>query len=113
VREASELEGFPGHPSLFDQPGPSHHDDPETSKAAGRLVVGSTRLAILRAFIGADLTDDEAGERAHVTNYSQRRRCSELRSWGLIEPTGLTRPTNGGSRGMVSRITEAGRQALR
>jgi hypothetical protein len=97
----------------FDGPGLSHRDDPETSREAAATVTSRTRRAMLSAFIdGAELTDDEAGLRAGIGNYSQRRRCSELRSLGLIEPTGAVRATEGGGRGLVCRITPAGRRAI-
>jgi hypothetical protein len=70
---------------------------------------GTQRYKLLLMFQGRPgLTPDEAGERAGVEGYNQRRRCSELVSDGLLEPTGATRD---GQR--VLCITPAGTRALR
>ena len=98
-------------------PGLSHRDDPITSHEAGHKpdnVVrwGSQRYLLLEQFRTADLTDEEAGRRAGIGDYNERRRCSDLRRMGLIAPTAATRPTRTGSEAMVCTITDAGSRAL-
>lgn len=88
---------------------------PETSKKAARELtvrVGTLRHRALRCYDGRDLTDEECGI---VAEYPRMwPRCSELRTMGLIEPTGELRVCE--RTGMacdVNRITDAGRSALR
>ena len=106
--------------TLFDLPpaGAVHHKDPETSRMAAqdpqsRIRWESQRHRLLRSFARyGDLTDEEAGRLAHVEGYNDKRRCSDLRRWGLIEPTTLTRPTATGRQSMVCTLTVAGRSVL-
>lgn len=66
--------------------------DPETSHAAARAVsyrTGTQKARLLAAYLDAPegLTDDEAGMRAGLPQ--AWKRCSDLRSDGVIEPTGV------------------------
>jgi hypothetical protein len=73
----------------------------------------SQRHHLLRAFRDEDLTYEEAGEIANVTDYNQHRRCSELRAMGLIEATDQTRKNaSSGRDAMVCKITSLGRKVL-
>jgi hypothetical protein len=95
-------------------------NDPETSReAAAQISRRATHLrAMLAAFAANDHTDVEAARVAGLERVEATRRASELRNTHLIEPIRdqdgvlVTRllPTN--RRGMVCRITEAGRAAL-
>ncbi len=83
---------------------------PETSKAAAEAMtvgVGSLRHKALRCFLEASLTDEEVGERiGHPRIWP---RCSELRTMGLIQPTGETRVCRRTAQPCeVCAITEAG-----
>jgi len=99
--------------------GSFHASDPETSRKAATkpsnvIRFGTQRYQLLHRFILANdtgLTDEEAGKRAGVGGYNERRRCSDLRRMGLIEPTGTTRRTDTGHEAMVCRATDAGRRA--
>jgi hypothetical protein len=94
--------------------------DPDTSReAASQISRRATHLrAVLAAFASGDRTDVEAARIAGLERVEATRRASELRNTNLIEPVHdqngalVTRllPTN--RRGMVCRITEAGRAAL-
>jgi hypothetical protein len=102
------------------QRGGSHSDDPVTSHHAAenrnnQVRWGSQRHALLEVFAETEdegLTDEEAGHLAEVGGYNEKRRCSELRSAGLIEPTGRTAVSSLGATVRICRITTAGRQAL-
>lgn len=92
---------------------PTHRDDPITSKqAAASLPIkkGKERYRLLVAFsLYGAMTDQEAGEKAQVLGeYDDRRHCSLLRKYKLIERTGETRPTKRGNPAMVCRITDKG-----
>jgi hypothetical protein len=102
--------------------------DPATSKAQShdqddvrRFGAKSSQARLLRQFANIDLTDKEATDRVmagtaasrsgHAVPISVwdgcRRRCSDLRRGGLIEPTGVERDNR-----EVCRITPSGRAAL-
>ena len=113
-------------PSLFDPPpppqvnvpSPSRANDPETSKAAAiksPVRRGSERYRLLEVFVDGSrgLTDDEASRFAGVDYYEGRRRCVDLRRYGLIEPTGEKRQSTFGNLAMVCRVTPDGIAALR
>lgn len=99
--------------------------DPETSKAhAGKsdltgVGVDSDAHRSLVTFSSGPLTDYEAASASVPTpptrtkHETLRRRCSDLRSMGLIEPTGEVRVSDerGGER-EVCRLTPLGRSAL-
>jgi hypothetical protein len=77
---------------------------------------GSQRHTLLLVFLGRPngLTPDRAGNLANVSNYNQRRRCSELERDGFLEPTGgLEAPFGTGDYQRVLRITPKGHAALR
>jgi hypothetical protein len=108
--------------SLFDAPvvevqSQARHDDPETSKIVAKqspLRRGSERYHLLGAYeVYGALTDDEAAARAQCcSEYEARRRCSDLRRFGLIERTGETRESSLGNQSMVCRITVEGKISL-
>lgn len=95
--------------------------DPATSAEGAKAVsirAGSQKAKLLRAFADADadgvtLTDEDAAARAELPVRSCFwKRCGELREAGLIEFTGDTRMASAGVNRNLSRITEAGREAL-
>lgn len=101
----------------------AHRSDVETSKiAAGFAAVkGTSRAKLLVAHKGfptSGLTDDEAAAYAGIELHEARRRCSDLRALGLIgwlerrDGVFETRPTASGRNATVSRITQAGLDAL-
>lgn len=90
--------------------------DPSTSrKAAEQVAVRAgtqmARLLAQYAMASIGLTDDQAGQRAGLTN-GYWKRCADLRRLGYITDTGTTRPTLSGSQGMVCVITVLGQEAL-
>lgn len=99
-------------------PGRARRSDPDTSKAAGKNAIciirwGSQRHTLLKAY--ADIgpsTDEQVGLRSGIRRVADTRRCSELRSAGLIEPTGETHPTSTGAMAMKCRITTEGLRTL-
>lgn len=99
--------------------GQVHTNDPATSHHAAanpqyRLRWDSQRYRLLAEFSrGAHLTAEEAGRRADVGFYNERRRTSELKQQGLIEPTGKTRRNASGADAEVYRITPLGRRVFR
>lgn len=117
-----------GMPSLFDvsvdpevilrpEPVPARRADPPTSVAAGRSVrlrAGSQKAVLLLAYAAASggLTDDEAAEAAGLLQKPGAcwwHRCSDLRSAGLVAPTGEHRMGRAGELRMVCAITGDGR----
>jgi hypothetical protein len=92
--------------------------DPDTSKRAAQNVnkrAGSQRFMLLAAFEdSSELTADEAMRKAGISERScYWKRISELREAGHLELTGMEREGEMGSYQAVSRITLAGREALR
>lgn len=91
-------------------------DDWETSQAADRMISGkrpTLAVKMLRAYLGADLTDEEAATRTELLRSCYWKRSSELRYLGFIEPTGATRQGVAGVARIVCRITPEGKQVLR
>lgn len=97
--------------------------DPETSKIAGELVINraqSQRYLLLWYYQEMDdCTDDEVAFAADMLDGNHyTKRCSELRSEGLIEVLRdedgkiVTRMGLGGRQRMICRITPKGRQML-
>lgn len=91
--------------------------DPETSKQAPAR---DKRTKIMYQLLGVytlnDVTDEEAIELLlnrppTLGDEGKRRRCSDLRALGWIEPTGETRSNSSGRQRIVCAITEAGREA--
>lgn len=106
--------------SIFDTPVErmSRTSDPATSKSAARAVkmrAGSQKMLLLREYaeVGAvGLIDESAARRARLDHTGYWKRCSELRSAGLIERTGVTRTAHTGMEQEVCVITNLGREAL-
>ena len=87
--------------------------DPETSRQIKPLKVGSHRAILLTQYYYATLglTDEEAGTRASVQGHEIKgywKRCSDLRTIGLIEDLGIRRALTSGSQGIVCGITQTG-----
>ena len=95
-----------------------HTGDPSTSRRAATNPASmvrwhSQRHHLLRAFRYENLTYEEAGDLAGVTDYNQHRRCSELRAMGLIESTDQTRKNaSSGRDAMVCKIKALGLEVL-
>lgn len=106
--------------SIFDTPVErmSRTSDPATSKAAARAVkmrAGSQKMLLLREYAEAGevgLIDESAARRARLDHTGYWKRCSELRSAGLIERTGITRTAQSGMEQEVCIITPIGHSAL-
>lgn len=91
--------------------------DPNTSRQAP---TSSKRMnmayRLLEVYCLNDVTDEEAVELAvghPLTMHEEglRRRCSDLRALGWIEPTGDTRANASGRKRIICAITDAGRDA--
>jgi len=87
--------------------------DPETSRQIKPIKINSHRGILLAIYAGqmSGLTDEEAAvialERGHeIKGYWKR--CSDLRTLGLIEPLNVSRTLSTGSQGMVCKITRLG-----
>lgn len=103
-------------PGALDGPGGYRHDDPQTSKDAALRPFKreSLRHKLLIAYSDAGpagLTDEQAGTNAAIAMGGWKR-CSELRTLGLIETTGERRESSMGADQQVCRITFAGRRML-
>ena len=88
--------------------------DPATCKEPVSRHSQAARL--LDVYCLHDVTDEEAvelllGHPAGLADEGLRRRASDLRALGWIEPTGDTRPNRRGRQRMVCAITDAGRDA--
>ncbi len=87
--------------------------DPETSRQVSPLRVGTHRAILLEQYFYATLglTDEEAGMRAALAGHEIKgywKRCSDLRTLGLIEDLGIRRTLTSGSQGIVCGITQQG-----
>ena len=92
--------------------------DPETSRQVKPMRVGSHRALLLQQYFYATLglTDEEAGARAALAGHDIKgywKRCSDLRTFGLIEDLGHSRRLSTGSQGIVCAITQAGLDMVR
>jgi len=92
--------------------------DPDTSRQASLLRVGTHRAVLLEQYFYATLglTDEEAGARAALAGHDIKgywKRCSDLRTIGLIEDLGIRRALTSGSQGIVCAITQAGIDIVR
>jgi hypothetical protein len=92
--------------------------DPDTSRQASPLRVGTHRAILLQEYFYATLglTDEEAGARAALNGHDIKgywKRCSDLRTLGLIEDLGHSRRLTSGSQGIVCAITQAGIDTVR
>jgi len=92
--------------------------DPETSRQISPLRVGTHRAVLLEQYATASLglTDEEAGMRAALAGHEIKgywKRCSDLRTIGLIEDLGIRRALSSGSQGIVCVITQKGMDMVR
>ena len=91
--------------------------DKPTSKQAPNATKRLTAMyRLLEVYTLHDVTDEEAvevmlGHPATLADEGKRRRCSDLRALGWIEPTGDTRTNASGRQRIVCQITDAGRDA--
>jgi hypothetical protein len=91
---------------------------PETSRQVKQPRVGSHRAILLSQYYYATLglTDEEAGARAVLEGHDIKgywKRCSDLRTLGLIQDTGTRRALLSGSQGIVCAITQQGIDAVK
>lgn len=102
-------------------PGPralARRGDPGTSKAAARNLERESMLAaLLTQFARADLTAEEAAQRASLDPWASSKRVSDLLNAGHIEPIlvdgePMTRAGSSGRQQRVLRITMLGSDAL-
>lgn len=86
-----------------------------TSQAAAEAVnpcVSHLRRVAMRSLARlGEATPLEAIAHTGLARESLQPRFSELRSMGLVEPTGMRRPNPSGKRAAVLRLTEKGRAA--
>ena len=92
--------------------------DPETSRQISPIRVGSHRALLLEQYATATLglTDEEAGIRAALAGHEIKgywKRCSDLRTMGLIQDLGIRRALTSGSQGIVCGITQTGLDMVR
>ena len=92
--------------------------DPDTSRQVRPMRVGSHRALLLQQYFYATLglTDEEAGARAALAGHDIKgywKRCSDLRTLGLIQDLGHSRRLSTGSQGIVCAITQAGIEMVR
>ena len=92
--------------------------DPETSRQVSPMKVGSHRAILLAIYADATLglTDEEAGMRAALAGHEIRgywKRCSDLRTMGLIHDLGIRRTLSTGSQGIVCAVTQSGLDMVR
>jgi len=94
------------------------NSDPETSRQIAPMRIGSHRAILLEQYFYATLglTDEEAGARAALGGHEIKgywKRCSDLRTIGLIEDLGIRRALTSGSQGIVCAITQTGIDMVR
>ena len=92
--------------------------DPETSRQINPIRVGTHRAILLEQYFHATLglTDEEAGARAALAGHEIKgywKRCSDLRTIGLIQDLGIRRAVSSGSQAIVSAITQKGMDMVR
>jgi hypothetical protein len=92
--------------------------DPETSRQVSPIRVGTHRAILLEQYFRATLglTDEEAGARATAQGHTINgywKRCSDLRTIGLIQDLGVRRAVSSGSQAIVCGITQAGLDMVR
>ena len=92
--------------------------DPETSRQVSPIRVGSHRALLLEQYATATLglTDEEAGMRAALAGHEIKgywKRCSDLRTTGLIHDLGIRRTLSTGSQGIVCAVTQSGLDMVR
>lgn len=87
--------------------------DPETSRQVSPMRIGSHRAILLAIYADATLglTDEEAAFQASSQGHEIKgywKRCSDLRTAGLIHDLGIRKTLSTGSQGIVCAITQAG-----
>ena len=87
--------------------------DPETSRQINPIKVGTHRAILLAIYADATmgLTAEEASSRALAQGHEIKgywKRCSDLRSMGLIQDLGIRKALSTGAKGMVCAITQEG-----
>lgn len=92
--------------------------DPETSRQVSPMRTGSHRAILLAIYADATLglTDEEAATRALAQGHEIRgywKRCSDLRTAGLIHDLGIRRALSSGSQGIVCAVTQSGLDLVR
>ena len=92
--------------------------DPETSRQVNPIRVGTHRAILLEQYFHATLglTDEEAGARAALAGREIKgywKRCSDLRTMGLIQDLGVRRAVLSGSQAIVCVITQTGLDMVR
>ncbi len=92
--------------------------DPETSRQASPMRVGSHRAILIAIYADSTLglTDEEAACRASAQGHEIKgywKRCSDLRTLGLIQDTGTRRTVSSGSQAIVCSITQDGLDAAK
>jgi hypothetical protein len=92
--------------------------DPDTSRQANPMRVGSHRAILIGIYADSTLglTDEEAASRALANGHEIKgywKRCSDLRTMGLIQDTGTRRALTSGSQGIVCSITQLGLDTAR
>lgn len=120
IEQALNEEGYYLAPLTTDGGPTARTTDPRTSKAfTGESMTTRSQAYKLLTTFGRwpddGLTDEEAMERSEgVSPMSEyAKRCSDLRSAGLIRDTGRDRPGGSGTPRIVSEITEKGKAVLR
>jgi hypothetical protein len=92
--------------------------DPETSRQVNPMRVGSHRAILIAIYADSTLglTDEEAAARALANGHEIKgywKRCSDLRTLGLIQDTGTRRTVSSGSQAIVCSITQEGLNAAK
>jgi hypothetical protein len=92
--------------------------DPETSRQVSPMRVGSHRAILIAIYADSNLglTDEEAASRASAQGHEIKgywKRCSDLRTLGLIQDTGTRRAVSSGSQAIVCSITQDGLDAAK
>ena len=92
--------------------------DPETSRQVSPMRVGSHRAILIAIYADSTLglTDEEAASRALAKGHEIKgywKRCSDLRTLGLIQDTGTRRAVSSGSQAIVCSITQDGLDAAK
>jgi hypothetical protein len=92
--------------------------DPETSRQVSPMRVGSHRAILIAIYADSNLglTDEEAASRASAQGHEIKgywKRCSDLRTLGLIQDTGTRRAVSSGSQAIVCSITQDGLNAAK
>lgn len=100
----------------FGLPPVARNTDPATSHMAAAQIDGKRPTQMILMLLAyADwsaLTDEQAASRAGLSHTGYWKRCSDLRSLGLIAPTGDTAVASSGMQQQVCRLTVEGHAAI-